>query len=100
MSWIYLGFSFSKQVCYGKYGCFKRQPGLDAIVVNLPESPSIVGTTFQMFTRSGSGFVNDVDVAKLRAAKFDISRRTIFIIHGYHGKFLFVLISRILLTAL
>lgn len=80
------GFLFSKQVCYGKYGCFRRQPGLDAITVKLPESPSTVGTTFQMFTRSGSGFVNDVDVAKLKAAKFVISRRTIFIIHGYQGE--------------
>jgi len=46
-----------------------------------------------MFTRSGSGFINDVDVAKLRAAKFDISRRTIFIIHGYQGNSLFILFN-------
>lgn len=89
--WIYLGFLFPpKQVCYGKYGCFKRQSGLDALLVKLPESPSAVGTTFQMFTRVGSGIVNDVDGGKVRAAKFDISLRTIFIIHGYHGKCLFV----------
>ena len=81
-------------MCYGKYGCFKRQPGLDALHVKLPKSPSDVGTTFSMFTRSGSGIVNDVDVAKLRAAKFDISRRTIFIIHGYQGNCLFVVFSR------
>jgi len=86
-------------VCYGKYGCFKRQPGSDALLVKLPNSPSDVGTTFHMFTRSGSGIVNDVDVAKLTAAKFDISRRTILIIHGYQGKCLFVVFSRIFLTA-
>ena len=47
-----------------------------------------------MFTRSGSGFINDVDVAKLRAAKFDISRRTILMIHGYQGNSLFVLFNK------
>ena len=73
---------------------------MDAVAVKLPESPSAVGTTFQMFTRSGSGFVNDVDVAKLRAAKFDISRRTIFIIHGYQGKFLFVLIRQNIMNSI
>ncbi|XP_078354760.1 inactive pancreatic lipase-related protein 1-like isoform X1 [Oculina patagonica] len=78
------GFLLSpKKVCYGKYGCFERQPGLNAWLVKLPESPADVGTSFHMFTRDGFGIVNDVDESKLTAPKFDISRRTIFVIHGY-----------------
>ena len=40
-----------------------------------------------MFTRSGSGEVDDVRVSRLRAAKFNIMRRTIFVIHGWRGKY-------------
>ncbi|CAH3134874.1 unnamed protein product [Pocillopora meandrina] len=38
-----------------------------------------------MFTRSGSGEVDDDSVSRLRAAKFNIMRRTIFVIHGWTG---------------
>lgn len=49
---------------------------------SLPESPSDVGTKFRMYTRNGSGEVNDNDTSTL--AKFDITRkRTIFLIHGW-----------------
>ncbi|XP_078354762.1 pancreatic lipase-related protein 2-like [Oculina patagonica] len=77
------GFLLQKEVCYGKYGCFERQPGLIAWRVRLPESPEEVGTSFHMYTRDGHGIVNDVDESLLTAPKFDISRRTIFVIHGY-----------------
>ena len=40
-----------------------------------------------MFTRNGSGEVDDVGVSRLRAAKFNITRRTIFVIHGWRGKY-------------
>ena len=86
---IYLGFLFGPdEVCYGKYGCFQDQPGENAWLVDLPESPSAVGTSFHMFTRDGFGIVDDVDESKLIAPNFDISRRTIFVIHGYTGKYL------------
>ena len=52
----------------------------------LPQSPTEVGTKFFMFTRNGSGEVNDADIDKLEAAKFNILRRTIFLIHGWMGK--------------
>lgn len=77
------GFLFKSKVCYGKYGCFSRQPGLNRLLVALPKDPSAVGTTFHMFTRRGSGIVDDYDKRKLMKPKFDISRRTIFVIHGW-----------------
>ncbi|KAL9951929.1 hypothetical protein ACROYT_G044684 [Oculina patagonica] len=78
------GFLFPpKEVCYGKYGCFERQPGSNAWLVKLPESPAKVGTSFYMYTKDGYGIVNDVDESLLTAPKFDISRRTIFVIHGF-----------------
>ena len=84
---MFLGFLFTPtEVCYGKYGCFKLQPGANAWRVYLPEKPSVIRTSFEMFTRYGSGFVNDIDEGKLEASKFDISRRTIFVIHGYTCK--------------
>ena len=84
---MFLGFLFTPtEVCYGKYGCFKTQPGLNAWLVYLPEKPSVIRTSFHMFTRYGSGIVNDIKGGKLRAPKFDISRRTIFVIHSYTGK--------------
>ena len=82
-----LGFLFTpNEVCYGKYGCFKKQPGSNAVLVYLPEEPSVIRTSFHMFTRYGFGIVDDIDESKLRAPKFDISRRTIIVIHGYTGK--------------
>ena len=42
-----------------------------------------------MYTRNGRGRVNDYDADKLKAPKFDIARRTIFVIHGWRGECLF-----------
>ena len=88
------GFLFEKKpprVCHRKYGCFNKHPGVHwgflRIRAKLPQSPSDVGTKFTMFTRSGSGEVDDVRVSRLRAAKFNIMRRTIFVIHGWRGKY-------------
>ncbi|CAH3167198.1 unnamed protein product, partial [Pocillopora meandrina] len=75
------------RVCHRKYGCFNKHPGVHwgflRIRAKLPQSPSDVGTKFTMFTRSGSGEVDDDSVSRLRAAKFNIMRRTIFVIHGW-----------------
>ena len=88
------GFLFKRKpsrVCHGKYGCFNKHPGVRwtffRIRAKLPQSPSDVGTKFTMFTRNGSGEVDDVGVSRLRAAKFNITRRTIFVIHGWRGKY-------------
>ncbi|XP_058961750.2 pancreatic triacylglycerol lipase-like [Pocillopora verrucosa] len=84
-----VGFLWPSKVCYEKYGCFYKHPGvhwgLITLRQKLPQSPYDVGTKFTMFTRSGSGEVNDFDRDLLRAAKFNISRRTIILIHGWQG---------------
>ncbi|XP_022779802.1 inactive pancreatic lipase-related protein 1-like isoform X1 [Stylophora pistillata] len=77
-----------KEVTYGKYGTFKEQPNVRWSIFirrpSLPESPSTVGTTFHLFTRGGSLTVDDEDYTNLMGSDFDISRRTIFIIHGFN----------------
>ena len=91
----FTGFLFNSpsKICYEKYGCFNKQPnvrwGLIPIKPSLPQEPSVVGTTFDMYTRNGRGRVNDYDADKLKAPKFDIARRTIFVIHGWRGECLF-----------
>ena len=47
-----------------------------------------------MFTRDGSGIVDDIDENKLTAPNFDFSRRTIFVIHGYTGKCLLIYLEK------
>ncbi|KAJ7394433.1 hypothetical protein OS493_000242 [Desmophyllum pertusum] len=88
------GFLFGpNEVCYGKYGCFKKQPTQWPIPwpslrllqwpIKLPQDPSKVQTSFHVFTREGSGKIDDHDQSKLQATDFDIARRTIFVIHGW-----------------
>lgn len=54
--------------------------------LSLPQSPSVIDTKFIMFIKNGTGEVNDVDINRLWAAEFNITRRNIFLIHGWMGK--------------
>lgn len=54
--------------------------------LSLPQSPSVIDTKFIMLTKNGTGEVNDVDINRLWAAEFNITRRNIFLIHGWMGK--------------
>ena len=81
-----IGRRSKSEVCYDKYGCFDLHPNL---LVQFPEEPSELGTSFLLFTRKNSQtakIIDDSDVNKLRDSFFEISRRTIFLIHGYLGK--------------
>jgi len=52
----------------------------------LPEAPSKMGTTLNLFTRSNRDapqLIDDNDNQKLKNSNFDISKRTIFIVHGF-----------------
>ena len=84
---------FRKEVCYGRYGCFRKVISIDQptrALVKLPEAPSVIGTKFHLFTRSDpqSTLIDDYNKTKLRASNFEISKRTIFVIHGFSGKYL------------
>ena len=83
LAWLFLP---KKEVCYPVYGCFKRHPnGL----VNLPQSPSRIGIRFNLFTRANRNsakLIDDHHQYKLTTSHFKISRRTIFVIHGFTGK--------------
>ena len=87
-----------KEVCYGKYGCFSKAPPFDERLVMSPQEPSIVNTTFSLYTRSNkhkAHLIDDEDEEKLYDSNFEISKRTIIISHGWtgteeiHSQFLF-----------
>ena len=81
-----IGWLSRSKVCYDKYGCFDRHPNP---LVWFPQEPSKLGTSFLLFTRKNSQtakIIDDSDVNKLSDSFFEISRRTIFLIHGYLGK--------------
>ena len=84
---LFLAWLFSKsRVCYQKYGCFKSHPNL---LVKLPQSPSRIGIRFNLFTRANRNsakLIDDHNKYKLTTSHFKISRRTIFVIHGFTGK--------------
>ena len=91
-----IGWPFKSKVCYDKYGCFDRHPNL---LVRLPQEPSKLGTSFLLFTRKNSQtakIIDDSDVNKLRDSFFEISRRTIFLIHGFTGKIQLLLIIKLI----
>ena len=80
----------ASQVCYGKYGCFNdNKPFLNKFFVKLPQHPLFIGTRFHLFTREQqqASIIYDYNKAKLSASNFKISRRTIFLVHGYKGKY-------------
>ena len=91
-----IGWLFKSKVCYDKYGCFDRHPNL---LVRLPQEPSKLGTSFLLFTRKNSQtakIIDDSDVNKLRDSFFEISRRTIFLIHGFTGNIQLLLIIKLI----
>ena len=79
------------QVCYGRYGCFDHYPPFTNVLMNLPQSPEVVGAKFYLFTRenkdaSSAQELDDSDLGKLTASNFNISRRTIIVCHGWTGR--------------
>ena len=91
-----IGWLFKSKVCYDKYGCFDRHPNL---LVRFPQEPSKLGTSFLLFTRKNrqtAKIIDDSDVNKLRDSFFEISRRTIFLIHGFTGKIQLLLIIKLI----
>ena len=91
-----IGRRSKSEVCYDKYGCFDLHPNL---LVQFPEEPSELGTSFLLFTRKNSQtakIIDDSDVNKLRDSFFEISRRTIFLIHGFTGKIQLLLIIKLI----
>ena len=91
-----IGWLFKSKVCYDKYGCFDRHPNL---LVRFPQEPSKLGTSFLLFTRKNSQtakIIDDSDVNKLRDSFFEISRWTIFLIHGFTGKIQLLLIIKLI----
>ncbi|XP_048582758.1 inactive pancreatic lipase-related protein 1 isoform X2 [Nematostella vectensis] len=87
----FLGLASAGQgICYPKYGCFHDNPPFNRPLVPLPHPPDRVGTNFRLFTRSNpliSNVIDDSDVSKLQASRYDGKKRTIIIVHGFieHG---------------
>lgn len=72
------------EVCYPNYGCFSKHYPFNHL--SLPEHPNKVGTRFWLFTRMSPHQpeeLSDTEVYKLEASKFDGSRPTKVVVHGY-----------------
>ena len=79
----------AKEVCYGKYGCFSNAPPFDNPSVPLPQSPSVTGVTYKLFTRdhpAAPQILDDSNATKLKASSYDGAKTTAIIIHGFNGK--------------
>ena len=86
MTKLFLFIANPKTLCYDKYGCYENFPPQSR---ELPQEPSKVGTKFHLFTRRNREtpqIIDDEDESKLRASNFNISRRAIFVVHGYFGR--------------
>ena len=84
LAWLFWS---KREVCYGKYGCFQRHPLWQ---VQMPQNPSRIGTRFHLFTRdncNSAQLIDDHNKHQLSASHYKISRRTIFVIHGFTGQF-------------
>eukprot|EP00112_Aurelia_sp_Birch-Aquarium-sp1_P022973 Seg667.5 transcript_id=Seg667.5/GoldUCD/mRNA.D3Y31 product="Pancreatic lipase-related protein 2" protein_id=Seg667.5/GoldUCD/D3Y31 len=74
------------QICYAPYGCFSNEAPFNRRLVQLPESPHVVGTKFMVYTRLQSknpDIISDADPSSIKTSTFDGSKPTIFIAHGY-----------------
>eukprot|EP00795_Rhopilema_esculentum_P004608 gene4608-20881_t len=71
-----------RTVCYPPFGCFKNRSPWNKIWNLLPQRPSQLGTKFILYTRENeigrAMHMFDVDASHL-----SISRKTIFLIHGW-----------------
>ena len=55
----------------------------------LPQSPSVVGIAYKVFTRAQSTvwqIIDDSDVAKLQASGYNRTKTTAILVHGFNGK--------------
>ncbi|XP_062987645.1 pancreatic lipase-related protein 2-like [Elgaria multicarinata webbii] len=78
------------EICYSRFGCFTNDPPwggtLQRPVLNLPESPEVVNTTFFLYTRENpthSQVISALHPSTIRVSNFRTKRITCFIIHGY-----------------
>ena len=80
-------------MCYDPYGCFSDSPPFTDPLVQLPESPDTIQTTFWLYTRrndaEGDGQkISPTEPKLLDGSNFDPTKKTVFILHGFLGKLL------------
>uniref|UniRef100_A0A2C9JEY5 Lipase domain-containing protein n=1 Tax=Biomphalaria glabrata TaxID=6526 RepID=A0A2C9JEY5_BIOGL len=78
------------QVCYGVLGCFNNSAPYNNSFGDLPKSPEELGVRIWLFTRdnrSSHDVLNYTDASSLSDSKFDPTKMTKFIIHGFSSSF-------------
>lgn len=76
-------------VCYDPYGCFSDEPPFADSLVQLPQDPKDIGTTFTLFTKRNPETgeeMSPVDPGSVGATNFDGRKTTVMFTHGYLGK--------------
>lgn len=85
-SFFYVGFIFSRQVCYDHIGCFSNARPYNNAKGHLPESPDHIQTKFLLYTRQNpthAQMLNPYDRSTVSGSNFDGHKNTVFITHGY-----------------
>ncbi|XP_062571557.1 inactive pancreatic lipase-related protein 1-like [Saccostrea cucullata] len=75
-----------KQVCYPNIGCFSNAQPFNNAKRTLPQSPSTIDTTFNLYTRQNTDtaqILDPYDTNTVSSSHFDPSLPTIFITHGF-----------------
>ncbi|XP_071118677.1 pancreatic triacylglycerol lipase-like [Haliotis cracherodii] len=75
-------------VCYPHVGCFDNIPPFNIAELALPVAPEVIGTGFWLYTRASSGNgdhdnLNFTDHNSITGSKFEHTKLTKIIIHGY-----------------
>ncbi|KAK3600476.1 hypothetical protein CHS0354_023577 [Potamilus streckersoni] len=77
----------STTVCYNEIGCFGNKSPFNNALLFLPQSPTQVGVTYQLFTRENSNLpqILTTDKNVISSSNFNGGKGTKFIIHGYRS---------------
>ncbi|XP_056013685.1 inactive pancreatic lipase-related protein 1-like [Ostrea edulis] len=76
----------TKKVCFKNIGCFSNAKPFNNAKGTLPDSPDKIQTTFRLYTRQNKGtaqILKPYDSSSITNSKFEVSRPTIFITHGF-----------------
>ncbi|XP_062609022.1 inactive pancreatic lipase-related protein 1-like [Saccostrea cucullata] len=80
------GWWLKSKVCYQHVGCFSNAKPFHNAWLKLPQSPSTIDTTFNLYTRQNTDtaqILNPYDTNTVSSSHFDSSLPTVFITHGF-----------------
>ncbi|XP_028403774.1 pancreatic lipase-related protein 2-like [Dendronephthya gigantea] len=74
------------RICFSMYGCFEVNEYFSVKDAALPSHPDVIQTKFYLYTSENPKNVEELkldNASSITTSKFDPSRKTIFIVHGF-----------------